>query len=179
MEDHAGFVDALATKNQRWIDGARGLSLRVVAELLEWTGRQMDAYYDSMDLHGEGRVSWAGDGPVPLWFDIAQDLTERWVHQMQMREAVGRVEDYAQRYLPTVLRTFVWALPHQFHVESPCRHDCADRPHVRWRVDADLRGERPLGLAARVSPQSRPRQSRSTTPRDGAGSPVRRCRPPG
>ena len=48
-------------------------------------------------------MSWAGDGPVPLWFDIAQDLTERWVHQMQMREAVGRVEDYAQRYLPTVL----------------------------------------------------------------------------
>ena len=119
MEDHAGFADALAAKNQRWIDGARGLSLRVVAELLEWTGRQMDAYYDSMDLHGEGRVSWAGDGPVPLWFDIAQDLTERWVHQMQMREAVGRVEGYAQRYLPTVLRTFVWALPHQFRVESP------------------------------------------------------------
>lgn len=119
MEDQTSFVEALATKNQRWIDGARGLSLRVVADLLEWTGQQMDAYYDSMDLEAEGRVSWAGDGPVPLWFDIAQDLTERWVHQMQMREAVGRVEDYAQRYLPTVLRTFVWALPHQFRVASP------------------------------------------------------------
>jgi len=56
---------------------------------------------------------------VPVWFDIAQDLTERWVHQMQIREAVGRVDEYAGRYLPTILRTFVWALPHQYRVEAP------------------------------------------------------------
>lgn len=67
-----------------------------------------------MDLTGEGRVAWASDGPVPVWFDVAQDLTERWVHQMQMREAVGRVEGYKDAFLPTVLRTFVWALPHQY-----------------------------------------------------------------
>ena len=54
-----------------------------------------------------------------MWFDIAQDLTERWVHQMQMREAVGRVEDYRDAFLPMVLRTFVWALPHQYAAPAP------------------------------------------------------------
>lgn len=49
----------------------------------------------SVDMVGEGHVSWASDGPVPLWFDMARELTERWVHQMQIREAVGRVGDYA------------------------------------------------------------------------------------
>ncbi|MEU7906335.1 DinB family protein [Actinoplanes sp. NPDC049118] len=118
MDDHESFVAALAAKNQRWIDGAQGMSGRVITELLEWSGQQMDTFYASMDLLGEGRVGWAGDGPVPIWFDIAQDLTERWVHQMQMREAVDRVEDFAQRYLPAVLRTFVWALPHQYRVAA-------------------------------------------------------------
>jgi len=118
MDDHESFVAALAAKNQRWIDGAQGLSARVITELLEWSGDQMDAFYASMDLLGEGHVSWASDGPVPIWFDIAQDLTERWVHQMQTREAVDRVEGYAQRYLPVVLRTFVWALPHQYRVHA-------------------------------------------------------------
>ncbi len=119
MDDYGSFVAALAAKNQRWIDGAQGLSARVLTGLLEWSGEEMNAYYSSMDLHGEGQVSWASDDPVPIWFDIAQDLTERWVHQMQMREAVGRVDDYAARYLPVVLRTFVWALPHQYRVDSP------------------------------------------------------------
>lgn len=97
VSDHGAFVEALAAKNQRWIDGARGLSAPVIIGLLEWAGHEMDSYYSTMDLEGDGQVSWASDGPVPMWFDIAQDLTERWVHQMQMREAVGRVEGYADR----------------------------------------------------------------------------------
>lgn len=118
MCDHGAFVEALSAKNQRWIDGAQGLSTSVIIGLLEWAGREMDAYYATLDLDGDGQVSWASDGRVPIWFDIAQDLTERWVHQMQMREAVGRVEGYADAYRPTVLRTFVWALPHQYRVDA-------------------------------------------------------------
>lgn len=103
------------------MEGAAGLSLPVVCGLLEWAGREMDAYYATMDLAGEdwGRVAWASDGPVPIWFDVAQDLTERWVHQMQMREAVDRVEGYRDAFLPTVLRTLVWALPHQYDARVP------------------------------------------------------------
>jgi hypothetical protein len=116
--DPASFVAALAEKNQRWIDGARRLSLPVVAGLLRWAGHEIDDWYASLDLMTEGGVYWASDGPVPMWFDIAQDLTERWVHQRQMRAAVQRVEDYDTRYLPTVLRTFAWAFPHQYRVSA-------------------------------------------------------------
>src|SRR4051812_18754413 len=86
---------------------------------LDWAGREMDAYYASMDLLGAGGVSWASDDPVPIWFDVAQDLTERWVHQMQIREAVDRVENYPARYLTVVLRTFVWAFRYQYRVDAP------------------------------------------------------------
>jgi uncharacterized protein (TIGR03083 family) len=112
--EYGDFVAALAAKNQRFVDGTAGLSRRVIIDLLAWAGRQMDDYYAAMDLHGEGAVRWASSTTVPVWFDIAQDLTERWVHQQQMRDAVGQPGLYARRYLPRVLRTFVWAFPHQY-----------------------------------------------------------------
>lgn len=111
--DHDDFVRALAGKNQRWVDGAQGLSREVVHGLLAWAGEQMDAHYAGMDLTARGHVSWAG-GDVPVWFDVEQDLTERWVHQQQVREAVGVDDGYAARYLPVVLATFVWAFPAQY-----------------------------------------------------------------
>lgn len=114
--DHDSFVRALAAKNQRWIDGTQTLSPRVVTDLLRWSGHQVDAYYATESLTGDSHVSWASDEPVPMWFDMAREFTERWVHQMQIREAVGRVGDYRDTYLATVLRIFTWALPHQFRV---------------------------------------------------------------
>jgi len=89
MSDSTSFVNALAAKNQRWIDGTRQLSLPVVAGLLRWSGREMDDWYASLDLMGEGGVYWASDGAVPLWFDLAQDLTERWVHQRNCSGPAG------------------------------------------------------------------------------------------
>lgn len=116
---HGTFVAALAAKNEAWVRGAHQLSARVICGLLQWAGKEMDDYYAGMDLYGEGRVVWASDGPVPLWFDIAQDLTERWVHQMQMRLAVDKVGGYATAHLPDVLRTFVWAFPNHYCAAAP------------------------------------------------------------
>lgn len=119
VRDHATFVDALAVKNQRWIDGTQQLSRPVVVGLLQWAGDQMDAYYASIDPMSDGWVTWASDAPVPQWFDIAQDLTERWVHQQQMRQAVGKIGPYCDKYLPLILQTFVCAVPHQYRVLAP------------------------------------------------------------
>jgi uncharacterized protein (TIGR03083 family) len=112
MTDRDRFVGLLAAKNQRFVDGARSLSRRVAVDLLAWAGEQVDAYHARCDLRRESWVSWASSKPVPFWFNLAQEFTERWVHQQQMREAVGRVEDHGD-LLPEVLRTFVWALPYQ------------------------------------------------------------------
>lgn len=118
LDTGASLARMLAEKNQRWIDGAQGLSRRVVTDLLRWTGQQMDGYYEQMDLNGDGFVGWAADGPVPVWFDMAQDLTERWVHQQQIREALSRDEGFSALFLPEVLRTFVWAVPHQYAADA-------------------------------------------------------------
>jgi uncharacterized protein (TIGR03083 family) len=115
--DYRQFVAALDAKNQRWVDGASGLSHRVLRDLLEWSGRQVDQYYASLDPRGPSRVIWAGPGPVPVWFDLARDLTERWVHQQQIRDAV-RMPGRHDRFLTEVLHTFVWAFPYQYRPEA-------------------------------------------------------------
>jgi uncharacterized protein (TIGR03083 family) len=115
--DYRQFVAALDAKNQRWVDGASGLSHRVLKDLLEWSGRQVDQYCASLDLREPSRVIWAGADPVPLWFDLAREFTERWVHQQQIRDAVGLPGSH-DRFLPDVLRTFVWAFPSQYRPEA-------------------------------------------------------------
>jgi uncharacterized protein (TIGR03083 family) len=111
--DYRDFVRSLDAKNERWVVGASGLSRRVVTDLLAWSGRQVADFYADLDLGGDSHVIWAANGNVPRWFDLSRDFTERWVHQQQIRDAVSRPGDHA-RFLPTVLRTFVWAFPHQF-----------------------------------------------------------------
>jgi uncharacterized protein (TIGR03083 family) len=115
--DYRQFVAALDAKNQRWVEAARGLSSRVVTSLLRWSGDQVGQYYATVDLAEPAHVSWASDAPVPLWLHLAREMTERWVHQQHIRDAVGRPGDHA-RFLPAVLATFVWAFPHQYRPEA-------------------------------------------------------------
>jgi hypothetical protein len=49
---------------------------------------------------------------------LAREMTERWVHQQHIRDALGRPGDHA-RFLPAVLATFAWAFPHQYRPEAP------------------------------------------------------------
>jgi uncharacterized protein (TIGR03083 family) len=111
------FVAALDAKNQRWVDGASVLSHRVIRDLLAWSGEQVQQYYASIDLHGPSEVAWASDDALPRWFDLARELTERWVHQQHIRDAVGAPGTHDRR-LPEVLRAFVWAFPHQYRPEA-------------------------------------------------------------
>jgi uncharacterized protein (TIGR03083 family) len=116
---HEEFVRALAQHNQRWVDGARALSPQLITGLLRWSGEQLDAYLATVDLMRPSSVYWAGQ--APLWFDLAREFTERWVHYRQIEEAArpGLPKQGQDEYLPLVLRTFVWGFPHQYRAPAP------------------------------------------------------------
>jgi uncharacterized protein (TIGR03083 family) len=116
---HEAFVGELARRNQRWVDGTGMLSPRLITDLLRWSGGQFDAYLGTLDLAGPSSVYWAG--VAPLWFDLAREFTERWVHYRQIRHAVrpSGPDDPPDEYLPLVLRTFVWGFPHQYDEPAP------------------------------------------------------------
>jgi uncharacterized protein (TIGR03083 family) len=151
------FVSALAAKNQRWVDAAGQLSGRVVRDLLVFSTGQLRAWTQDVDLMAPRKVSWASAQPVPAWLDLARELTETWVHHQQIRAATGRPTSTSR--LPIVLRTFVWALPHQYRapaargttvlvdLDTGGQWRLVAGPGQRWTLEEGLVGQ----AAARVA----------------------------
>src|SRR5436309_4897121 len=107
--------------NELWVKAAARLSSKLLADLLEVTGRQFHEYVQSLDQMATGGVvSWAGPDPAPVWLDIAREYTERWVHQQHIRDAVNKPGLKERQWLAPVLETFVYALPQTLRqVNSP------------------------------------------------------------
>jgi uncharacterized protein (TIGR03083 family) len=101
--------------NALWVAAGQRMSARLLIDLTEHVGKQADEYFAGLDPYAMGAaVSWAGDGPVPVWFDVAREYTERWHHQQQIRDATRREGLYERRLFEPVLDTFVRGLPHTF-----------------------------------------------------------------
>ena len=124
-------------QNEAWVEAARRLSPRLLIYLLRWSGEETPRYFESLDLYALGEpVSWAGPEPAPVWLDVAREYTERWLHQQQIRDAVGKPGLKERRLFAPVLDTFVRALPHTFRdVVAPAG------THVRLTITGDAGGE--------------------------------------
>jgi uncharacterized protein (TIGR03083 family) len=118
-EDVVSFVNR---QNEEWVRAMRGISPTVLTTLLDVGGRETQKHFETLDPFAYGgSVFWAtGDEPAPIWLDIARELTERWQHQEQVRDAVGAPSLTDPRILRPVLATFAHALPRTFRaVERP------------------------------------------------------------
>jgi len=103
------FIDE---RNGAWVEVNRRLSPRLLCSLLTTTGDELDAWWPAVDLNAVGMpVNWAGPDPAPTWLHVAREYTERWVHQQQIRDALGRPGLTGPEFLRPVLDTFVLALP--------------------------------------------------------------------
>ncbi len=102
--------------NQDWVRVARRFSPRLLISFLELIGREVYALYQSLDPHAPAifPVAWAGEEVSPNWFDIARELTEKWHHQQQIRDAVGAPAIIGRKFLHPVLDTFLRGLPHTY-----------------------------------------------------------------
>lgn len=105
--------------NAAWVQAARRMSPPLLLDLLQHTGLQTCAFLRALNPYAlGGAVAWVGPELAPVWLDVAREYTERWVHQQQIRDAVGQPALTQQRYLAPVLAAFVWALPRTFRATS-------------------------------------------------------------
>ncbi|HYM59259.1 MAG TPA: maleylpyruvate isomerase N-terminal domain-containing protein, partial [Thermoanaerobaculia bacterium] len=117
VERHEDLVSLVNDLNAQWVCAARGLSPRVLRELLSFSGTLVEEYFASLDPFAmSGPVSWAGPDPAPVWLDLAREFTERWHHQQQIRDATNRPPLYEPYFLAPVLDAFVRALPYSFRI---------------------------------------------------------------
>jgi len=116
IESHAALVAFVNRMNGEWVAAARRLSPRLLTDLLELTGPWVVDLFRSIDSAAPAHwaVSWAGEERSAHWFDVGRDYTERWLHQQQMRDAVGAPALTGREWLHPVLDLFVRALPNTF-----------------------------------------------------------------
>jgi uncharacterized protein (TIGR03083 family) len=113
VDGHASLVAFINRMNAEWVGVARRMSPRVLVDLLEVTGPWVEALFRSIDPQAPAfwSVAWAGEERSAHWFDVGRDYTERWLHQQQIRDAVGAAPLTGRQWLHPVLQLFVRALP--------------------------------------------------------------------
>jgi uncharacterized protein (TIGR03083 family) len=104
----SSFDDVVAFINEQNASGvgyAERLSPRVMTDLLETTGLWVSEYVASLSPHAEASiaVAWADEDRSEHWMDTGREYTERWHHQMQIRDAVGAEGLLQPRWLHPVL----------------------------------------------------------------------------
>jgi uncharacterized protein (TIGR03083 family) len=124
IENYGDLVAFINQLNNDWVRVARRISPALMIDLLALVGPQVHTFFKTLDPYAPspGAVSWAGPEVAPNWFDLAREYTEKWHHQMHIREAVGapELELTSRRLLHPVLDTFVRALPHTYRdIASP------------------------------------------------------------
>ncbi len=106
-------VVGLDRLNEQWVEAmVPTLSPRMTRELLEWSASPTEEHLLGLDPDAlQSSVAWAGSGPHPNWLDVAREYTERWVHQQQLREAVGCPGTTEEEFAGPVVETFARGLP--------------------------------------------------------------------
>lgn len=110
----ASYGDILALINERnaaWVDACRPLSTAVLLELIEQTGPRVAALMTALPpfSHAIHSVAWAGESESEQWLDTGREYTERWHHQMQIRDAIAAKT--GDRALYAALLAPRWTLP--------------------------------------------------------------------
>ena len=111
--DLVGFLNGL---NAEWVTAMRRVSPRLLVDLLEWVEPQLAEHLAGVDPSSPAlfSVAWAGEESSLAWFDVARELTERWLHQQQIRLAVDAPPLRDPELSTAVFDTFLRALPHAF-----------------------------------------------------------------
>lgn len=122
INSYSDLVAFLNELNAVWTSAAKRLSPHVITDLLETTGKEYCHLLTTLDPWADAvfPVAWAGEEISKNWLHIAREYTEKWLHQQQIRDAVGRQGIMTKELFFPLIDTFMCALPHTFrNVDVP------------------------------------------------------------
>lgn len=113
LDEHR-FITWLDDLQVEWVRAARRLSPSLTIELLEWTAPRVRSTIAAQDPAAvDANVSWASERLVPRWLDHGRELSERWIHRQQIREAIGESADLQADLAEPILDILRWAYPYR------------------------------------------------------------------
>lgn len=123
IRSYQDLVDFLNELNGSWVKATKRMSPALLTDLLESTGKEYSRQMAKQDLFADAifPVSWAGEDISKNWFHIAREYTEKYHHQMQIREAIGVANEIMTKELfHPFIHTLLMGLPHTYrNVEAP------------------------------------------------------------
>lgn len=121
IHNYDSLVTYLNEINNRWISAAKRLSPSLIVELTEFTTPKVVQHLQELDPNGTAlfSVGWAGEKESRNWFDIAREYTEKWHHQQQIREAVGKPLLVQKRWLSPLINTLIRGVPPVYNKHAP------------------------------------------------------------
>jgi hypothetical protein len=122
IKEYTDLVNWLNQLNADWVSAMQRLSPTVLTLLHQFSGPLVSGYYESLDPFGEAifAVDWAGETKSYNWMHLAREYTEKWHHQQQIRDAIGKEGIMTKTYFAPLMDTFFRAMPHTFkHIAAP------------------------------------------------------------
>ena len=125
INSYQDLLDYLNRLNAEWVTSMKRVSPKILIDLLEHTGPAYCEYYRSLNLleKAEYSVAWAGESESKNWMHIAREYTEKFLHQQQIRDAVGKQGLLTKHFFNPFLEVCMYALPHTLRNTSAEKGD--------------------------------------------------------
>lgn len=132
-----GLVAYLNVLNADWVKAMKRVSPQLLITMHQLTGPMYNQYYASLKPNDIApfAVSWAGDTESPNWKHIAREYTEKFLHQQQIRDAIGNTDLLHSHYFTTFLAVFMLGLPHAY-----CNIEEKENAVVRVTISGEYGG---------------------------------------
>ena len=116
INSYSDLINFLNQLNMTWTNATKRLSPAVLINLLESTGKEFCEHIQSLNPleNAVFSVAWAGEETSLNWFHIAREYTEKFLHQQQIRDAVGKQALFTKELFYPFINTFAQALPHTY-----------------------------------------------------------------
>ena len=152
-QDLVAFLNEL---NAVWVKAMKRASPQLLTEQLESACRQHFKYLQTLDPWAQSQfsVAWAGEDTSLNWFHIAREYTEKWHHQQQIRDAVGKPGLITKELFYPLIDTFMYALPHTYR-NTPAKQGTVIKFTVSTQAGGDwfLKRSAKWELVKGLSPQ--------------------------
>ena len=127
IENNEQLVKYADYLNNTWVEASKRLSPGVLIDLLSYAKTEIPKLLNSLNMDDDALfgVSWAGEEKSKCWFDIAREYTEKWYHQQQIREAVGKPLLSDEKWMHPLIDTMVRSLPYHYQKNCPDKTSAA------------------------------------------------------
>lgn len=116
IKSYQDLLDYLNTLNADWVKAMKRVSPEMLILLHQSTGKLYYDYYASLNPFDTAAfsVAWAGESESKNWMHIAREYTEKFLHQQQIRDAVGKPGIMTKDYFYPFIDISMCALPYTY-----------------------------------------------------------------